>query len=224
MDEERTSGYFWRQMIEATEVWYPEHEGELVGSAEFERRDEIVRLLVKCREKITAQDSSIQTLDEFVEQNRDRAEEWLDTFYTGQQLGAVPEMVRRTLQFSKLDAATIPSEQVALYISEASRSYIHGFLISSVATARCALEQALKERLARFTSPSDPDRTLNGWIALAEQKNSVLSPSSIRPARDLASKCNKVMHSRPVRSEPAVLEILDGIRFLLTEIYSPQAE
>jgi hypothetical protein len=210
-------------MFDGMGDWYPEHQGEWVEGEEFDRRSEIVSLIVECRESITEDSPSLESLDEFVERNRNKAEDWLDSHYTWQQLGAVREMVRRTFQFSKLDAFTIPSEQTALYISEASRSYIHGFLLSSVAMGRCALEQALKEGLTRSNAKPDGDPGLLGLIEHAERRKAVLSPDSLNMARELGRKCNKVMHSRPVRSEEAVLNILDGIRGLLKEIYTPAA-
>lgn len=212
------SEYFLQQAIEWSSVWYTAHLGEEVEGEEFDRRAEAVELLIKCRETITTDKVS---LDKFVEESRDKAELWLDSHYSFCQLCDVADMVRRTLQFSSFEATTIPSEQTALYISEASRTYIRGFLLSSVAMARCALEQALKERLAQFIHRGEPDRTLNGLIELAAQKDSVLSRTSIKPARDLARKCNSVMHKRPVLGEREVFEILLGIRGLLIEIYSP---
>jgi hypothetical protein len=222
MDDERTSEYFSRQIFEGMGASYPNHAGEWVEGEEFDRRSEIVSLLVKCRESITQGSSSLQPLDEFVEEHRDRAEDWLDSYYSCIQLGNVPDMVRRTLQFSKLDAATIPSEQTALYISEASRAYIHGLLLSSVAMARCALEQALKDGFARSNEHPAQNLYLRDLIKLAERTAAVLSPSSIGIARDMVYKCNTVMHSSPVRNEHVVLEILVGIRGLLREIYSPE--
>lgn len=129
-------------------------------------------------------------------------------------------MIRRTLQFSKLDANTVPSDQTAFYLTEASRCYIHGFFLSSVAMSRCALEQALRERLSRFVYPADLDRTLNGLIEVAERNKVVLSAGSIGPARDLARKCNNVMHKRPVQGGEAAFEILVGIRGLIVEMFS----
>lgn len=221
MDEERTSEYLSRQIFDGMGALYPNFTGEWVEGEEFDRRNETVSLLVKCRESITGSNSSLETLDEFVEHNRDRAEDWLDSYYSWVQLGAVPDMVTKTLNFSKLDAATIPSEQTALYISEASRAYIHGLLLSSVAMARCALEQAMKDGFARSNEHSAGNLYLRDLIRLSEKTGTVLCPSSIGIARDLVYKCNTVMHSSPLRKEQDVLEILDGIRGLLREIYSP---
>ena len=223
MIDESMSAYFRRQALDGMEAWYPAHEGELVKGEEFERRAEIVALLIRCRETITAGNPSLSPLDEFVERKRELAEDWLDSCYTCDQLWAVPDMVKRTLKFSKLVATTIPSDQTALYIIEANRSYIQGFFLSSVAMARCALEQALKERLAAFIDRREPDPTLRGLIELAEEEKFVLSPTSIPLARKLARKCNKVMHQRPVHGEEAAFEILVGIRGLIIEIYSSEA-
>lgn len=82
MHEERMSEYFLRVANDGHESWYPEYEGESVEEAEFDRRDQIVELLIECRERITTGGPSLDPLDEFVEENRDRAEDWLDSHYS----------------------------------------------------------------------------------------------------------------------------------------------
>lgn len=175
---------------------------------------------------MTEEGPEIAALDEFVENNTDKAEDWLDYSYCVEQIGAVPDMVRRTFQFSALGAITIPSEQTQHYIREASRSYIHGLFLSSVAMARCALEHALKEGLrrsgvVRFDGESLQRKSALGLIEVARNMNIVLPSDMIEDAKKWARNCNEAMHLRPERSERKVFEILLGIRFLLKEIYSP---
>ena len=62
-------------------------------------------------------------------------------------LRSVGSFVDRTMRLTKLRAATTPSKQTNYYIAEATRAYIYGLSMASVAMSRAALEQSLKERL-----------------------------------------------------------------------------
>lgn len=196
---------------------------EEVELSENDTRAEFVHLLVKCKESIQSKTPTLVTFESFFQENRDIAEAWLDGYYVYRQLGAIPGMIERTLQLSRLDATSIPSEQTTRYISEASKCYIQGFEIATVAMARAALEQAIKERFAQLNVPSS-GLVLGKLIKVAQSRNIVLSPDGINFARDLVNRCNAVMHRQPPYNKDAAWEILAGIRALLAEIYSSAEE
>src|ERR1035441_1125494 len=64
-------------------------------------------------------------------------------------LDEVSGMVRRIIKLSRLDAPKQPSNATSIYVQEAARAYIYGLAQTSVAMGRAALEQSLKEQLAR---------------------------------------------------------------------------
>jgi hypothetical protein len=191
----------------------PEEREEAQSTKQFV--SDLAKFIVLSRE-ILVQDPLAQ-LDSFVQEHKDTVERLLDEHYVLQQIENVPDLVRRTLQLSQLNARSTPSRQTNRYISEASKAYIQGFPLASVAMSRAALEQALKERLGM-----QGDQHFYMLKNLLEEalKWNLLSPTGFYAARDLAKKCDAVLHERPVENEKEALTILSGVRSLLEEIYS----
>ncbi|WP_109486247.1 hypothetical protein [Occallatibacter savannae] len=137
------------QLTEGSEdVIYADEDGS-IDPNENRVRGELVNLFVRCRQQVEGTTPSSDSFEEFVQNNRELVESWLDGYYVYPQLHAIPEMISRTLLLAKLDAISTPSEQTNQYIAEATRCYIHGFMLAAVAVARAAFEQALKERLSQ---------------------------------------------------------------------------
>jgi hypothetical protein len=192
---------------------------EQIAPNENEARGTLVDLFVKCRESIQGDHPTAESFEDFFQENREVVEAWIDNYYVYPQLSTITSMVERTLLLAKFETTITPSEQTNLYISEATQCYIRGFMLAAVAVARAALEQSLKERLHE---EAYQDWNLGQLLKVVEQRGVILPPHSVQIARDLNKRCNKVMHNRPIQSDDDAFHILDGVRFLLKEIYSPQ--
>jgi hypothetical protein len=200
--------------LEYYEEFLPPEEREEARRTQSFKID-VTHLIILCQEKLVLNDEGVP--DSFVEQHREIVERWLDEHYSFIQLENISGLIRRTLQLSTLTAKDTPSAQTNLYISEASRAYIHGFQNASVAMSRAALEQAVKERLGR---QGDGEENMLGSLLKDAKKWKILSKTGAECAWDLKEKTNKVLHESPVKDEEAALEILVGVRSLLEEIYT----
>jgi hypothetical protein len=208
------------QLTEGSEeIIYADEDGQ-IEPGENSARGELVDLFVRCRSKIEGQNTSSDSFEEFVQKNRDLVESWLDGYYVYPQLHAIPAMISRTLLLARLEAISTPSQQTNLYISEATRCYIHGFMLAAVAVTRAAFEQALKERLAQLHGTSYEGFNLGRLIRIAKKRGDVLTQDLLDMAAILNEACNQVMHTRPARNDDDALAIMDGIRFLIRELYS----
>jgi hypothetical protein len=129
----------------------------------------------------------------------------------------VSQMVARTLMLAQLSASSAASQQTNRYVREATKCYIYGLPMSSVAMSRAALEQSLKDRLGK---QGDGDRdTTFGELVTAAQKWRILDSTDARAAKDLADKCNLLLHEKPMERDKA-FEVLVAIRSLIQKIFS----
>lgn len=85
--------------------------------------------------------------------------------------------------------------------------------------SRAALEQGLKEELGHQNGQDFVE--LNKLIDDANKWN-ILSTTGTKACRDLAKRCNSVLHEKPLQDDESALEILVGIRSLLEEIFSSE--
>jgi hypothetical protein len=116
---------------------------------------------------------------------------------------------------SKLTALRIPSGQTGVYIREAVRTYVYGFMQASAAMSRAALEQALKERLALQGTGTYIE--FKRLVALAKEKK-ILDDKTAPAVRDTAKKANSVLHAEPI-GEDGAFDVLIEVRGLLQQIY-----
>jgi hypothetical protein len=142
----------------------------------------------------------------------------IDRVLSIQALEHIPKTVKRLTQMSKLAALHSPSEQTGVYIREAARTYVYGFMQASAAMSRAALEQGLKDRLAH----QDPGDSIKFQELVDEAKKwNILDDKTARAARDTANKANSVLHSEPIGDSRA-LDVLIEVRGLLQQIYDAQ--
>ena len=114
--------------------------------------EKIAKEIIAGREAFTSDESSVfevalVDLEKALLNEPEITECEVDRVLTCRALEEVPEMVKRLTQMSKLSALSTPSARTGVYIREAARTYIYGFMQASAAMSRAALEQALKERL-----------------------------------------------------------------------------
>jgi hypothetical protein len=194
----------------------PEEREEQIETNTFV--DNLTKVIVLCRESLTA--NKLSQLDVIVRDHLEVIDGALDQYYTRRQLEEVPRLVQRTLRLSHLNSRDTPSKQTNRYLAEATRAFIMGLPLASIALSRAALEQGLKEKLGRqgrkdyicFEALSD----------LAEQKQAI-SSAGAKVARDLARRCNRVLHQEPVKSHESAFEVLTAIRSILEEMFADRA-
>jgi hypothetical protein len=190
-----------------------------VEPSENATRGNLIDLFVKCRESNEPNGPMQEAFENFAQRNKVNVEEWLDNYYFYPQLWAIPEMVRRTVLLSRMDATLTPSPQTNFYIAEASRCYIQGLLLGAVALARAALEQSLKEAFERLNVNLDNRARLRGLVGLAG-KHGIFTADEVRIAKGLVDECNRVMHARPARNEDDARVILIAVRSIITRVFS----
>jgi hypothetical protein len=96
----------------------------------------------------------------------------LDELYTRDFLEKARKMVDSTMKLSAMITWRTPDPEVNIYLREATRCYIAGFLESSVALSRSALEIALRHRLEGeegFPRPDDEFEINDAHEAMAEE-------------------------------------------------------
>ena len=156
-----------------------------------------------------------RTIETFIHTNPDLIEDVLDEYFTVEVIHAVPGYVERILQLSQMEASTTPSDITNSYIREATRTYILGFPLASIALSRAALEQGLKERLGY-----PPVQNFQQLLKDARRWN-LLDDCMESTAREVANTADDVLHEKPVDISKA-REILDKLRGVLQHVYSTE--
>lgn len=201
-----------------TEDWENTHDLSPEKRNEQERALKFIKLLVDdiviSRETIV--DSKLAIFEELVKYNPEYIKELLNDRFTRDLIDNVRGYVDRTLQLSRLQASGKPSSITNGYLREAVRTYVLGLPQASVALSRAALEQALKEKLARQLS--------GDFIAFQDllkdaRKWNILDRTMEMCARDIANAGDEVMHEKPT-TLPRALEVLDQLRGILRHVYS----
>lgn len=139
----------------------------------------------------------------------------IDRVLTCQALEEIPATVKRLTRMSKLTALRIPSGQTGVYIREAARTYVHGFMQASAAMSRAALEQALKERSAH--QGAGAFIKFQDLVDDAKEKR-FLDDKTARAVRDTAKKADSVLHAKPI-GEDGAFDVLIEVRGLIQQIY-----
>jgi hypothetical protein len=100
---------------------------------------------------------------------KDHLEDSLDSYYVRKVLRDAPKLVHRTLQLETMATQEIPQTNGAFYLREATRCYIHGFWAACVALSRAAVEQALKEAVAKAVGATASDSKLSTLVESARR-------------------------------------------------------
>ena len=174
----------------------------------------IVDDIITSRETLT--DSKLVAVEKLVESEPELVKDFLDDRFTRDLIDKVSGCVDRTLQLSRLQATGKASSITNGYLREAVRTYILGLPQASVALSRAALEQALKEKLARQLSGEFI--TFQDLLKEAKKWN-ILDGTMEMCARDVANAGDEVMHEKPT-TLPRALEVLDQLRGILHHVYS----
>lgn len=180
----------------------------------------LVQLMVKLREGFI-EDKDFHVFDELLGEDREFVESYMDEHYTRQQLRTVPSLVHRTLQFSLLPSSMrIPSEQTRTYLGEATRTYIFGLSLASIALSRAALEQALKDRLER---QGKGIHLLLSHLIQEAYDYSYLDGAHRKWADEIAGAGNRVLHEKPATPDEA-FDVLTKLRGVLAFVFTATGE
>lgn len=212
--EQRLSDFLWNQiaLYDMDGVRRPSAEDQ---EARF-YLERIAEEIIAAREGFT--DEKFAILEKALRDDAEITECEIDRVLTCRALEKIPEMVTRLTQVSKLTALRIPSVQTAIYIREAARTYFYGFMQSSTAMSRAALEQALKEQLALQGTGTFID--FQDLVGEATKWN-ILGTNMARAVRDTAKKADRVLHEVPT-DEGGAFEVLSEVRALLQKIYDSE--
>jgi len=124
---------------------------------------------------------------------KDVLEYSLDDHYSRHFLREVPKIVKRAVKLEPLFITRPIAERVEIYVREATRAYLFGLFQASIALARSALEESLKERLragAPLLAQSDELLALLRAATLAK----LLGGSLLQSAHDVRKAGNTVLH------------------------------
>jgi hypothetical protein len=151
---------------------------------------------------------------------RDNLEDSLDSYYVRKVLKEAPKLVQRTLQLETMATQEIPLTDGAFYLREATRCYIHGFWAACVALSRAALEQALKEAVAKATGTSASEYKLSKLVESARALR-LADPAVLSLAEQVRIAGNRTVHNKASNQREA-WDTLIAVRAVMLALYEGQ--
>jgi hypothetical protein len=191
------------------------HENDLLTREERVDFERIVRAATSSLEGFT-EPWATKLLD-LLRDNPDSWEGFVDDHYSREVVGSLGGIVRRFMRLAPVLIGIAPSEEVRLYLREATRCYIYGFFEASIVLSRAALEAALNHYLKRRLG-AIPSQQLVAKVKSAN-KWKLLSSQSAAMAEDLAKAAGMVLHQRPAKSERLAFDTLVRARGVLRELF-----
>ena len=141
-----------------------------------------------------------------------------DTSFCYNLVKRVPGMVSRALRLEPLVVSDPPQRHVNLYLREATRAYLLGLFMASVALSRSALEQALEEKVPKGLQTDSKEEKLKKLIKAAELSK-LLKGDLLCLADGARKSANKVVHGETC-SESKAFDILIKTREVVRSLYS----
>jgi hypothetical protein len=151
---------------------------------------------------------------------RDHLEDSLDSYYVRKVLRDAPKLVLRTLQLETMATQEIPQTNGAFYLREATRCYIHGFWGACVALSRAAVEQALKEAVAKAVGATASDSKLSTLVESARRLR-LADPAVLSLADEVRIAGNRTVHNK-ASDQPEAWDTLVRVRAVLLALYEGQ--
>lgn len=143
----------------------------------------------------------------------------VDGFYCREALAKIPAIVERLSKLSPVLAVVIPNEEVSVYLSEATRSFIFGFFQASIVLCRAAVEAGLNDHLRRKLLVL-PTLDLAEKIDAAERFR-LIPPDTAQFAHAVREEANNVLHRKPAK-ETVAFDTLVRSRGFLGELFKKQ--
>jgi len=151
---------------------------------------------------------------------KDHLEDSLDSYYVRKVLRDAPKLVQRTLQLETMATQEIPQTNGAFYLREATRCYIHGFWAACVALSRAAVEQALKEAVAKAVGATASDSKLSTLVESARRLR-LADPAVLSLADEVRIAGNRTVHNK-ASDQPEAWDTLVRVRAVLLALYEGQ--
>ena len=140
----------------------------------------------------------------------------LNQAYCRELLGAIPDVVDRTLRLRSVTLSGISDAESLACLREAANSYVMGLPLATVALSRAAIERALKLACAkRFGQSVINAATLDELIERFAPQ--VVSKSACVLADSVRRKGNEVLH--PKGSRPSLLTALGVLESARAVVY-----
>jgi len=144
---------------------------------------------------------------------KDVLEYRLDGHYSRHFLREVPKVVKRALKLEPLLIAKPIAERIEIYVREATRAYLFGLFQASIALARSALEESLKEH---FNAATQSDELLA--LLRAATLSKLLDGSLLQSAHEVRKAGNAVLHGKRCGDQDA-FNVLIKTRSVLDAIH-----
>jgi hypothetical protein len=151
---------------------------------------------------------------------KDHLEDSLDSYYVRKVLRDAPKLVQRTLQLETMATQEIPQTNGAFYLREATRCYIQGFWAACVALSRAAVEQALKEAVAKAVGATASDSKLSTLVVSARRLR-LADPAVLSLADEVRIAGNRTVHNK-ASDQPEAWDTLVRVRAVLLALYEGQ--
>jgi len=191
-----------------------EDEPEAIDQEDRERFEEMMRLATSSLEGFA--EPFAERLLGLLEQNRETWQWCADDFYSREIVANIRGIVHRFLRLSPVLVGIIPSKEVAMYLREATRSFIYGFFPGSIALCRAALEAGLSEHMKRRLG-SDSTLDLMKKIDAAARLH-LISNRDAGLGHAVRKTANDVLHRKPVK-ERLAFDTIVQTRGFLKELY-----
>lgn len=150
---------------------------------------------------------------------REHAQSTLDDCFCRILIKQIPKMVSRALRLEPLVVSEFPREPVNVYLREATRAYLLGLFIASVALARSALEQALEEKVPKLLHTESKDKMK--MLIKAAERSKLLEADILCLADEARKQANKVVHGKACK-ETEAFDILIKTRRVVHALYSTE--
>ena len=172
--------------------------------------DKILRQLVEWRKTFApkSKDEGIELFSSPV---------FLDEFYCRHLLKEVPAIVERTVSLSHLTLSGI-SDSEFVYLREAANCYIFGLPQAAVALARAAVEDCLRNKLAKnFGKDAVAQADLKNLIDDLASRGKGLSREGRALAHKVRVAANEVLHHQAT-TPPDAMAVIKAARVVILEL------
>lgn len=158
-----------------------------------------------------------EQLFKFWNANPDNWKWAVDDYYSRQCVLNIPAIVRRFLKLSPVLVGRIPSDDVSVYLKEATQCFLHGLFQGCTALSRAAMEAGVNELITQRLG-SAPKLDLVEKLRQLERFK-LLDGKTSNDAHDVRKAGGSVLHQSPTQ-ESIAFETLLKARRVLTTLYA----
>jgi len=197
--------------------WYIQDSDQDASSEEKAARSTVEKLIAVAMSSLEG--FAPAAADQLIKFWHQDPENWscaVDDYYARQSIRDIPRIVQRFLKLTPVLVGRIPSDEVSLYLREATRSYIYGFLQASTALSRAALEAGINEHL-KGKLGAVPNTDLIDKLNQLERFK-LITADIAHLAHDVRKAGGNVLHKSPAPDKLA-FDTLISARKILKKLY-----